>query len=378
MSPKSSSQTLPPPPVRFYKVVALTFLVITLLLLGVIVFMSSKRATITITTKATPVDLQADIHIGSTPGADVPGMVTSTIVAHSQVFSPSGERTEPGIARGVLTVYNDSNREQPLVATTRFLSEDDILFRLEEGVVVPANSSIDVEVYADQEGATGDIGPSSFTIPGLNELRQQEVYAKSNSDMSGGIQTIGILSQDDIDKAEKILRQSLIDKAQALLPKTSENQTVLVDVSKSSVRTTGVLGEETSSFTASATGTVVAVAYDSQVLEEWTKNQLSRRAIDENEVVEPRDSDPSVSFSSYDSQEKIATVSIFYDGLVSLNTDSPKLAKDRLFGMSKNEIRRYLLSLDHVHSVDVEFRPAWMQTVPRIPEHVSIVVNKVQ
>jgi len=48
------------------------------------------------------------------------------------------------------------------------------------------------------------------------------------------------------------------------------------------------------------------------------------------------------------------------------------------FGKSKDEVRRYLLKLDHVRSVDIKFKPAWIRTVPHVGEHIEIIVKEVQ
>ena len=189
-------------PVRFYKFVALSFLVITVVLLGVIIFMSSKRAEITIITRSEPVDVNATVTIDpSDSNVLVSGFVTSTFVEFSRNFSPEGSKKEDGVAEGIVILHNDSGSPQPLVATTRLLTPDGILFRLKSGVTVPANGSVETTAYADVAGQGGDIGPSKFTIPGLREDRQTQVYAESLNSMSGGVRSVGILSQDDITKA---------------------------------------------------------------------------------------------------------------------------------------------------------------------------------
>ena len=51
MTPRRKETNFAPnQPVRFYKFIALTFLIITVVLFCVIIFMSSKEATITVTT----------------------------------------------------------------------------------------------------------------------------------------------------------------------------------------------------------------------------------------------------------------------------------------------------------------------------------------
>src|SRR3989339_89529 len=111
---------------------------------------------------------------GSDVETAVPGSVTSrmieTDVQLQDTFEATGEAfSDDARSVGVITVVNSTSRDFRFVAKTRFLSEDDVLFRLKEATDVPADGSVDVSVYADVAGSTGDIGPSRFTIPGLSQ-----------------------------------------------------------------------------------------------------------------------------------------------------------------------------------------------------------------
>jgi len=48
------------------------------------------------------------------------------------------------------------------------------------------------------------------------------------------------------------------------------------------------------------------------------------------------------------------------------------------FGKTRDEVRRYVISLDHVHNVDVRFQPAWMQHVPHVHDNIQIVVKEIE
>src|SRR3990167_5095979 len=110
MTPRHRETAYHPQPVRFYKVVALTFLCFTIVLLGVIIFMSTKRATIVIETKAAPVDVTGTIQVKSGEDTAVlPGStVTSTVVSITHTFSPEGGREEDAVAEGQVTIHNET------------------------------------------------------------------------------------------------------------------------------------------------------------------------------------------------------------------------------------------------------------------------------
>ncbi|MFA4830630.1 MAG: hypothetical protein WC862_01395 [Patescibacteria group bacterium] len=367
-------------PVRFYKIVALSFLLITIVLLGMIVFMSSKRATITITTKATPVNVNFTVEIGETTSANqVAGAVVTSTVSLTKSFSPNGNSEAPGIAAGIITLHNISKTAQPLVVTTRFLSPDGILFRLKKGDTAPAQGTVDVEVYADQAGKSGNIGPANFTIPGLNEARQKEVYGTSAGSMSGGMKTIGVLSQEDIDKAEKeMLEQIRLEGEKKLSSEGHDNLIGIFSVVGQSYKVNAELGKEVTEFVMSMNATVLGIFYNKDDIAKFATDALMKKAVMDSDNIQPSGSEPTITLDSYDQGTGKTVLSVFYDGIASLNPGSKQLDKTIFFGKSRDDIRRYVLSLDHVNSVDIDFTPAWIRTVPQVKDHVNVVVKSVR
>ena len=366
-------------PVRFYKIIALSFLVLTLVLLGLIVFMSAKRATITITTKETPVSVTIPVTIGGAADGDrLAGSVATTSVRVSKTFSPTGTEEVPAVATGLITVHNESDTNQALVATTRFLSEGGVLFRLKKGVNVPARGSVDAEVYADQEGALGNVGPSRFSIPGLNEARQKQVYGTSSNPMTGGVKTAGVLSAKDIEDARAMLLEEAKSEGEKQMASAQGELAGVWSVLDSQIDTDAEVGDKVTEFTMTMTASVLGVFYSAEELQELARRSLEKRAVEESEIIVPASAMPSVAFDSYDAQIGEAVLSVFYDGLASLNPESKEIDKAVFFGKTREEVRRYLLSLDHVQSVEIDFTPAWMRTVPQVKEHVNIVVKSVR
>jgi len=365
--------------VGFYKFVALTFLAITLILFGVIVFMSSKRAIITITTRPEPVDITTTIGVNSDAARAVPGTVVTTTLTQTEIYHPTGNKEEPGIAEGTVTLHNETSLDQPLIATTRLLTSDGILFRLKDRVLVPAGGTVTAEVYADEEGAKSDIGPTKFTIPGLNETKQAVIYATSEVAMSGGVKKIGSVSQEDIDKAKKLLLEDLKSSAEAaLVDQVDQTLTLAIyDVADPAYTVGAEIGEEVSDFTLSASVTVVGVFVSPEEVNKLASDVLMSRAIDDAEYIEPSDAAPAVTLSSYDAADNTAELEVTYTGRATINPESKQLDKIAFYGKTKDEVRRYLLSLDHVYGVDVHLRPAWTQTIPHVADHVDVVVKQV-
>lgn len=157
-----------------------------------------------------------DVVVEQTAGAFARTLVLSTDPADGEVSArhltvperavsvtavPAETESRDAVAEGVATISNRTTADQPLVATTRLLSDEGVLFRLRDSVEVPAGGSVDAAVYADEPGASGNIGPSHFTIPGLPTSLQDDIDAQSAVSMTGGVVEVGVLSQSDVDAA---------------------------------------------------------------------------------------------------------------------------------------------------------------------------------
>jgi len=136
-------------------------------------------------------------------GTAIPGrIVTSAALTASQAITPTGTTTIAGVATGSVTLTNKTALEQDLIATTRLQTADGTLFRLKTAVKIPANGTATADVYADKSGATGDIGPTHFIVPGLPAKEQSLIYADSSAPMSGGeAGQGGTITQADVDAA---------------------------------------------------------------------------------------------------------------------------------------------------------------------------------
>jgi len=196
--------------------------------------------------------------------------------------------------------------------------------------------------------------------------------------MTGGVRNVGILSQADVEKARKQLEGELQQEASSAFGEVDATKPVVFSAVIDSLSVGSDIGTEVSEFSVTATATVVSVQYDEAAVAQWATTQLRNRAIGDSDIITAANNKPTVTFSAYDANAGIATLGVFMDGTVTLNPEGSDLSKEMFFGKDKNEVRRYLLTLDHVHKVEIDFSPVWMQTVPHIHEHVTIKVKEVE
>jgi len=192
----------------FYKNIALSFVGAALILSIIVLFFSSAKATITVlpleeeikTEFITQINLE-NLKLEKNKNA-AQGLLLETILEKEKTFQVSKTETQEAQATGEVIIINNYSKDQPLVATTRLLSKEGILFRLSNTLRVPAGGRVKAKVYADKPGKEGEIGPTTFTIPGLWVGLQDKIYAISEKPMTGGIQKIGYVTQKDIDQGK--------------------------------------------------------------------------------------------------------------------------------------------------------------------------------
>lgn len=376
-----ATRVAPEPPVRFYKTIAISFLVITIVLLGIVIFFTSKKATVIIVAKTDAKNVSFNLIVGgkAAEGASsIEGVVTSTQFFYSQKYYPTGNKTADGTAAGEVTLYNQTGSAQTLVKTTRLLTPEGVLFRLSDRVVVPAKGSAQAQVYADKPGASGNIGPSKFTIPGLNEEKQKVIYAESQSAMAGGVRKIGILTEEDLKNARADYVKKVKAEVSKILEKIPGFDKNVVSVPDFAVTSDKSAGEEVSEFVLSGTSTVRAAMYNSNALKAIIQKEASRLVDVGSEKVLSVGNNPQVSLASYDVASNSAQITISQDIMVTLDVNADKLAVSNFYNKKKDEIEKYAYGLGHVVGVEVKFSPSWMRTAPAVSDRVKVIVKNVE
>ena len=146
------------------------------------------EGTITVSAAAKAVDAESLI---------IPGEIFTDSKNSSPSYPASGKASVQDKAIGKLTIYNAfSSVPQGLVATTRFMTPDGKIYRLDKAVTIPGAeikdnkivpSSIEVSVTADKAGPTYNSGlVSKLTIPGFKGTPKYDGFYGSLSSATGG------------------------------------------------------------------------------------------------------------------------------------------------------------------------------------------------
>ena len=367
---------------RMYQHIAVAFVVITFLLLLCVLYLSVSRATIHIVADPKVIDVEAEIEVVTEPLEDeqVAGVVVETSLEQQRVFTLPSEGATPveDKASGYVTLINESAKDQPLVATTRLISQDGVLFRLQNYVVVPAQGQIEALVRADVVGQGGEIGASKFIVPGLNATQQTQIYGVSVAAMTGGVQYVRVLTQADIDGAIASLSEEMLAKAKQALS-TGVERTALdgesYSVTTVSQTTDAVVGAEVGSFSLTLTQKITAVYYPKVEVQNYAEGLLAKQIPDGFRVSLINYPTMRTEVEGLDASNGEATLSVYLDGLSVISDDAQTLNKDRFVGRAPHEVLTLLRASEAIRDVSVSFTPFWLKRVPTLQDHIKIIID---
>lgn len=312
----------------------------------------------------------------------IPAQLVKVEKKETQEFLATGTSEGSQKARGIITVYNNySESSQGLVATTRFIDKNSgKLFRTTKNITVPGAKTengklvpgtIDVEVIADQAGATYNIGPAEFSIPGFQGTpKYVGFYGKSRAAMSGGAEgKAKVVSNEDLESAKKALNETLKIKASDILKEQISSNLKLFDNAFKQGEPEIVFSANVNDVTEKFTGTIkvqiIALVFDPKNISDLaSKNSGS---------------------SAFATIDYISWKTDFEKGIISIETkisqegagkiDIANL-KVKLAGKNEADIRKILSQISEVQSAKITLWPFWVKTMPPQAEKIQIEIEQ--
>ena len=326
-------------------------------------------------TEAVTLPVAMRVTVGETTDGAVPGQRVSVTEEVRRTVPASGQSERRSRATGVIAIESSYNADQTLVATTRFISQDGKLFRLDNTIVVPSGGSVDAQVTADESGPDHNIGPATFSIPGFQgDPRQFQFVARSREAMRGGASgNVRVVTADDVARAREGIDQELREKLErafsaqvvsdltVLSEARAENITVSVDQDADAVA---------DAVSATAQGTFSAIAYRQSDLEAAVLRVLRERIAEGTDIVE----DSIVMTSTVAGSDRDAgmlDLEIAVEARAAWQVDEA-LVRDAVAGRREAEIRSWLSAYNPVERAQIEFRPFWVSVAPDNPDRIRV------
>ncbi|MFH1598347.1 MAG: baseplate J/gp47 family protein [Patescibacteria group bacterium] len=367
-----------------YQKIVIGFIIVTIVVVVLIVYFSFSKTVISITPNDETIstdfvaslketdDLEElekpNVLLGSFLQAEVEGdLIYDNIEVSSEIED---------FATGVITVINNHSSAQPLQETTRFLTEDGVLFRTTEFVNVPAGGTVDVNVKADQIGPTGNIGASKFTIPGLWPGLQDDIFGESKEAMTGGIKKAKAVTEANLTEARQQLENELLSQAMASL-QTQVKQTEAISSSSTYTEklvdtVTAEAGEEVNDFTVSMKLRVTALAFNQDSLLTLALDNLKKKIPSDKGLYDYGIANMQYSVDSLDFDGKTATLKVHFSGSVQIRLSSSIFDRSNIVNRDKQEIQAYFANFDEIATVKIRFSPFWVFRAPALEDHIEI------
>ncbi len=373
--------------INLYRKIAFSFIFLTLALLAVIFYFSFVKVTIIITPADERVgnNLLVDIYDKNKQSENaslnkgaVSGAVEQIEVEETKIYESSGADIIGEEVIGKVTIINDYNKNQPLVATTRLLSADGKLFRIKNTVNAPAGGSVEVEVYADRPSADMAIGPAKFTIPGLWAGLQDKVYAESKEEMRYQQKTKKHILQSDIDAGLVDLKKALLSTAEsAVNDKYKDYSQKLYKINDDSVSNIvgAKAGEEKDDFSITMKTNVAAVAFQNEQIAKMAEEKLASSLAAGKELIGFDKNAISYNLDNFNLTEGMAAISASFEGKMVLNDSSSIIDREKILGLSRQQLNDYLANLPGVSSYEVKFSPSFIDKVPNLADRVEVKIK---
>lgn len=302
-------------------------------------------------------------------------------------YVASGKEFVERKAKGTIIVYNAySSEEQPLVATTRFVTPDGKVYRTDRDIVVPGAkieegkivpSSTTVPVTADKAGEAYNIGPvPRFRIPGFQGTPKYDgFYGESVEPMTGGF--VGerrVPTDDDIAKARADTLAALKDGVEAALRLSLPDDITALDGAYRFAVTDEVIDEGASDsdrFTVTVYGEGRVIGFRESELAD-----VVRKRVEDETGVELTARDFKVEYGEprVNDAGTMLNVAVRIDSVWTRPIDIPAFKKEAQ-GKNETELKELVFSIPGVQGVEVRFWPIW---VSRVPEKESRIIVDVE
>ncbi len=385
----------PPMAPRMYRNIAVTFLAVVVVVIGIVVWISSVKASVIIHVKSETTKIDSIVDIAKNPEeGQLQGRVVEGTFDNIQEFKVTEQPSSTVMTtatKGRVKIINTYSKAQPLVKTTRLLTADGKLFRINATITVLPNQSVEVDAYSDKSGQEFAIpAGTKFTIPGLWTDLQKWIYAESVTSFSGDTKNVKLVSQADIANAQGTLSQTVVDQAKKTLmaeagmtaemlsddcPTTSQCWQAIYFVSPLEKKTNVSAGQESDGFLAQVKEKVTGVFYPRKDMELLVRSKLKDRLPDGKEIYKFDPATVTYTLDQIDSVTEKARVRFTAQASSRLTAQTPAFSKDLLTGLSIGEAKQKLLLIDGVQSIDIHMNPSWAHTLPSRKEAIDVKIE---
>ena len=377
----TSEQAIPPTHLALYRRLATVFIVMTLAVAALVFYVVWSRATVIVLSLQEEIRTEFIADIAQDPsGGELAGAVLEKTESLSRIFPTATISKAETHAEGRVKITSSLASPQTLVATTRLMTEDDVLFRIKDQVIVPAYGSIEVDVFSDGIGEANDIGDATFVIPGLNPVLRKKFDVETVTPISGGVEDIRMVTKADMETAvaqlkeelSKTIESDLRQKALATGAPISGEVIEFVLLHKESDPEVGTKADE---FEVSIRLRADGVFFDQVELDRLSEARVKEIVPFGSRLLGLADGATEISVDKNDLTSGRAHLRVSVMGNAVLSEDSPALSPSKVAGVTSEAAISYLEQVTGVASASVKISPFWSNHLPTVADNIKVEVR---
>ena len=342
----------------------------------------APRATVVITAKTTPVTVDSNVRLLVGGETDVKA---STIKALQQ--------TQTSELSVEFTATSEKNVGEKATGTVRLTS--DSYSALLSGIDIPAgtrltstsgkeyltNSAVSLSISGNTKSVSITAAERGSSYNGASG-NLNGTPASVNATITGGATTGGtdktaiVVSQEDIDKAARVLAEKKDDGLRAKVEGLfSESNTIIKETYQETrsdpTPSVNIDEEATGPVTLKTTVTASMMAVDRSEMEKFLRTSIETEIDGMKSQKIYSNGSKDVKFSQFVAEEAGPRVRMTANGKIGPVIKEDEV-KDQAAGKSYGDIQTSLESIDGVRDVDTKFWPFWVRTVPKDTNRIMV------
>jgi hypothetical protein len=291
-----------------------------------------------------------------------PAKFLQAATEYQQTFPATGQIQSTGVGRltGQVTLINKTGKDQPLVATTRLLTAEGILYRLRNFVTVPAGGRVSAEAYADQLKPENAISAQTkFTIPGLWAGLQDKIYAVADQPINYQSDSKTIVLATDLEQAISQAKQVAADQVKNKLAQEVGTDMAIYWLDDSSwvISSNAQADEQKSEFTVTVKASAGAAVVSLETINELVlNNDDSGFKLDEQSL--------DYQLAVWQPEQHQAQLEVSYSASLAADQADQLVDKQALVGLNRQQLENYLSTQPNIISYKVTWQPGFLSKVP--------------
>ncbi len=367
---------------RFPYGTALIALVVVAIAIGALFAFSGARVEVTPATNAAYV---SGSFSATKSGGDLPFEVITVEKTATKSVPAETTETKNDPAQGTITIYNAQTTPQQLIKNTRFATPAGLVFRIRESVTIPAGTSnapgsVTATVYADEGGEKYNVGPSDFTVPGLQGSKSFDlVYAKSTTAMSGGFSGTRPTVSEATKEAQGAGLQSALeaDLRAGITEALPEGYIMIPGSSSTTYESLPDTAGQGNTVDVKMKGVTTAVVFPNEAIAKAVASQVIGTYSNQKVVFENVDALVLTPETLGTPAGDTYRFNLTGNATIIWKIDEAAVA-GAVAGKSRDSAQVMLSSFPEIDKAVLVLRPFWSQTFPQDPDRIKVVVKEME